>query len=93
MKLFTTNIYKEEMIHIFKDIFDMEISKKEIQICNHDLIQKIYFHFFKEFGGSLEKINMMLLNKSPLMQLYPDMFCNTNLPHLGKCVKYYLKHF
>lgn len=53
------NIYTEEMLIIFKDIFEIEISIKEEKLYGADLIQKLYFYFLNEFKLSIQKINMV----------------------------------
>ncbi|KAK4303113.1 hypothetical protein Pmani_024856 [Petrolisthes manimaculis] len=81
----------ERLASLLTEKFGLRVTLNDIKKCDPDMTQKIYIHFLKDIGASLEQINTLPFEVSESVQQYPDMYRKAlRTMNLAKFVKYFL---
>ncbi|KAK3857664.1 hypothetical protein Pcinc_036103, partial [Petrolisthes cinctipes] len=81
----------ERLASLLTERYGLRVTLNDIKKCDQDLTQKIYIHFLKDIGASLEQINTLPFEVTESVQQYPDMYRKAlRTMNLAKLIKYFL---
>lgn len=86
-------ISDEHLASIFAQLVDPNISVSDIRQSKPDFVQKIYFHFIRDFGANLEQINQSSLDACKSIQQHPEMLQSSmRIMALAKVIRMFLSN-
>jgi len=82
----------EDLIIIFNNLFEMRITLADIQSLKAEFVQKIYYHFLKDFCANLENINTLPFDVSESVSQHPELYRDAaRIMTLAKVINLFFK--
>ncbi|KAL7645631.1 UNVERIFIED_CONTAM: hypothetical protein RMT77_004017 [Armadillidium vulgare] len=81
----------DEVFSMIKEVFEIDISKKDLIDCKPEVIHKIYSMFLRDLGYSVEKFSQIPFSAPADIHQYPQMYKDVLFPiTIAKCVRHFM---
>ncbi|KAB7503810.1 hypothetical protein Anas_03318 [Armadillidium nasatum] len=81
----------DEVFSMIKEVFEIDISMKDLIDCKPEVIHKIYSMFLRDLGYSVEKFSQIPFSAPNDVHQYPQMYKNVTFPiTIAKCVRHFM---
>lgn len=82
----------EDMINVFNQLFDSRHTLADMKPLKAEFVQRIYYHFLKDFCANLENINQLPFDVNDSVQQHPDLYLQAaRTMTLAKVIGYFFK--